>query len=579
MENVFDIPRKAKGNEMSKPLKSRTGGHVLADQLAIQGTDTVFCVPGESYIDVIDGLYNHANSIKMINTRHEGGASNMAEAYGKLTGRPGICMVTRGPGATNASIGLHTAFQDSTPMIMFVGQVGREMMDREAFQEIDYRKMFGEMTKWVAQIDDARRIPEYISRAFHTALSGRPGPVVLALPEDMLRDVVGIADISRAATAPSLAPSTDVMAELSDRLAAAKRPFMLVGGSTWTQAAVHDIEDFAEKHVIPVGVSLRSQDCFDNRHPNYAGDVGIGLNPKLADRIRESDLLLVVGPRLGEMTTQGYSLIGLPEPQQDLIHVHPGAEELGRVFLPTLAINARMPEFAKAAKALKPAASSAARAAQVESASADYLERLQPTKVPGDVNMAEIVGYLNKILPEDAIITAGAGNYTVWVHRFFQHKSFRTQLAPTSGAMGYSVPAAISAKIVEPNRTVISFNGDGCFMMLGQELATAVQFNAPVVFIVVNNGMLGTIRMHQERGYPSRVYATDLSNPDFAALGRAYGAFGATVTKTDEFADIFDQALVSGKPAVIEIVVDPEALTPQQSLSEARAQGEADHPH
>ncbi|USG61502.1 thiamine pyrophosphate-binding protein [Sneathiella marina] len=563
---------------MNKPLKTRTGGHVLADQLAIQGTDTVFCVPGESYIDVIDGLYNHANSIKMVNTRHEGGASNMAEAYGKLTGRPGICMVTRGPGATNAAIGLHTAFQDSSPMIMFIGQVARDMVDREAFQEMDYRKVFGEMAKWVAQIDDASRIPEYISRAYHVALSGRPGPVVLALPEDMLRDEVSVADISRAAMAPSLAPGADVMTDLANRLAVAKKPLMIVGGATWTQAAVNDIQDFAQAHHIPVGASLRSQDCFDNRHPNYAGDVGIGLNPKLAKRIQESDLLLVVGPRLGEMTTQGYSLIGLPEPLQDMVHVHPGVEELGRVFLPDLAINARMPEFARAAKNLKPADTASARADWVKSASADYQERLQPTKVPGDVNMAEIVGHLNKILPNDAIVTAGAGNYTVWVHRFYQHKSFRTQLAPTSGAMGYSVPAAISAKIAEPHRTVVSFNGDGCFMMLGQELATAMQFNAPVIFIVVNNGMLGTIRMHQERGYPTRVYATELSNPDFAALGRAYGAFGATVSKTSEFAEVFEQAVASGKPAVIEVVVDPEALTPQQSLSEARAQGEADHP-
>jgi acetolactate synthase-1/2/3 large subunit len=558
---------------MPNSLKVRTGGQVLADQLALQGADTVFCVPGESYINVIDGLYNHANTIRMINTRHEAGASNMAEAYGKLTGRPGLCMVTRGPGATNAAIGLHTAFQDSTPMILFVGQVGRDMMDREAFQELDYRRVFGQMAKWVAQIDDARRIPEYISRAYHTALSGRPGPVVLALPEDMLTDEVTVADISKPAQAPALSPTAEAMADLSDRLARAECPFMIVGGATWSQQAVNDIQEFAETHMIPVGASLRSQDCFDNRHPNYAGDVGIALNPKLAQRIKESDLLLVVGPRLGEMTTQGYTLLSLPEPVQDLVHVHPGIEELGRVFLPDLAMNATMPEFAKQAKKLKADAPND-RAAWVEAAHADYLERLKPTDVPGPVNLGKIVGYLNQTLPEDAIITAGAGNYTVWAHRFFQHKSFRTQLAPTSGAMGYSVPAAISAKLVAPERTVISFNGDGCFMMLGQELATAMQFNAPVIFIVVNNGMLGTIRMHQERGYPSRVYATGLSNPDFAALAKAYGAFGGTVTRTEDFEDVFNQAMASGKPAVIELVVDPEVLTPDQTLSAARKQGE-----
>ena len=558
---------------MTGQTKARPGGQILADQLAIQGADTVFCVPGESYLAVIDGLFNHTNSIRMINTRHEGGAANMAEAYGKLTGRPGICMVTRGPGATNASIGLHTAFQDSTPMILFVGQVGRDAIDREAFQELDYRRVFGEMAKWVAEIEDARRIPEYVSRAYHTALSGRPGPVVLALPEDMLTDVVEVADIAHPAKAPSIAPAAADMMALEAHLAAAEKPFMIVGGATWTKAAVKDIEAFAEAHGIPVGASLRSQDCFDNRHPNYAGDVGIAINPKLAKRIKESDLLLVVGPRLGEMTTQGYSMIDVPNPAMTLIHVHPGASELGRVYLPDLAINARMPEFAAAARVMAPGGEKA-REGWVMNARADYLERIKPTEVPGPVNLGKIVAWLNETLPEDAIITAGAGNYAVWAHRFFQHKAFRTQLAPTSGAMGYSVPAAISAKITEPKRTVVSFNGDGCFMMLGQELATAMQFNAPVIFIIVNNGMLGTIRMHQERTYPARVHATTLANPDFAALARAYGAFGEKVTRTEDFADVFAAAEASGKAAVIEVIVDPEVLTPEQSLSAAREQGQ-----
>lgn len=555
-------------------LKERTGGEILADQLALQGVDTVFCVPGESYLALIDGLYNHTNTIRMINTRHEAGASNMAEAYGKLTGRPGICMVTRGPGATNASIGLHTAFQDSTPMILFIGQVARDTVDREAFQEIDYRRMFGEMAKWVAQIDDAARLPEYISRAFHTALSGRPGPVVLALPEDMLTDRVTVADISHPAVAPSIAPASTDMVMLGSLLEKSERPFMIVGGATWSEAAVLDIQAFAETLGIPVGASLRSQDCFDNRHPNYAGDVGIAINPKLAARIRESDLLIVAGPRLGEMTTQGYSLVDLPEPKQTLVHIHPGVSELGRVYLPDLAINARMPEFARAARGLTPK-NAEARGDWVKSARADYLERIKPTEVPGDLNMGKIVAWLNEALPEDAIVTAGAGNYAVWAHRFFQHKVYRCQLAPTSGAMGYSVPAAISAKITQPSRTVISFNGDGCFMMLGQELATAVQFNAPVIFLIVNNSMLGTIRMHQERSYPARVHATTLRNPDFAALARAYGAFGETVRRTEDFASVFEAAVKSGKPAVIELVTDPDVLTPDQSLSAARAQGES----
>ena len=557
---------------MSESLKVRAGGHILADQLALQGVDTVFCVPGESYLAVIDGLYNHANRIRMINTRHEGGAANMAEAYGKLTGRPGICMVTRGPGATNASIGLHTAFQDSTPMILFVGQVGRDAIDREAFQEMDYRRVFGEMAKWVAEIDDVRRIPEYIGRAFHTALSGRPGPVVLALPEDMLTESVAVADIAHPATAPSIAPAAADMMALEARLAAAERPFMIVGGATWTEAAVKDIEEFAAAHGIPVGASLRSQDCFDNRHPNYAGDVGIAINPKLAQRIRESDLLIVAGPRLGEMTTQGYTLIEVPNPAMSLVHVHPGVSELGRVYLPDIAINARMPEFAAAARGLT-GGRAESRASWVAAAREDYLERIRPTDVPGPVNLGKIVAWLNETLPEDAIITAGAGNYAVWAHRFFQHKKFRTQLAPTSGAMGYSVPAAISAKLTEPGRTVVSFNGDGCFMMLGQELATAMQFDAAVIFIIVNNGMLGTIRMHQERGYPERVHATTLANPDFAALARAYGAFGEKVTRTEDFAGVFKAAQAAGKAAVIELIVDSEALTPEQSLAAVRAQG------
>ncbi|MEH6497522.1 MAG: thiamine pyrophosphate-binding protein [Pseudomonas marincola] len=550
----------------------RTGGQILADQLAIQGVDRIFCVPGESYIALLDGLHTHKDTISVVQTRHEGGASNMAEAYGKLTGKPGICMVTRAPGATNASCGVHTAFQDSTPMVLLIGQVAREMVDREAFQEIDYTHMFGQMSKWTAQINDIERIPEYISHAFHMAQSGRPGPVVLALPEDMLAEAAVVLDIKKPARPVQSAPAMSDIAELRERLDKSKRPFLLIGGATWTAEAVADITKFAEDNGIPVGASLRSQDCMDNRHANYVGDVGIAVNPLLSKRIKQSDLLIVAGPRLGEMTTQGYDLVNIPEPEQSLVHIHCGVEELGRVYRPDLAISSTMPRMAAALCQLEPVEYSH-RTDWLTGARADYIKRLEPTVVPGDVNMAHIVGHLNDTLDDDAIITVGAGNYTVWVHRYYQHKSFRTQLAPTSGSMGYSVPAAISAKLTCPERTVVSFNGDGCFMMLGQELATAAQFGAAAIFIIVNNGMYGTIRMHQERHFPTNVIATDLVNPDFVKLAEAYGAHGERVTRTEEFADAFDRAKGSGRPAVIEIVVVQVALTPIQSLSDVREQG------
>ena len=553
---------------MIKIKNGLSGGQILADQLRAENVDTVFCVPGESHLALLDGLYQHRNAIKVVSTRHEGAAANMAEAYGKLTGKPGICLVTRGPGATHASVGLHTGFQDSTPMILLIGQIGRGMADREAFQEIDYRRMFGEMAKWVAQIDDAARIPEYISQAFHRAMSGRPGPVVLALPEDMLRDEVS-AETVPAAQPVQAAPSSQAMADLRTRLEKADRPLLIVGGPTWTAETVADITAFAEASGLPVAASFRCQDCFDNRHENYVGDVGIAINPELSAAIKDSDLLIVAGPRLGEMTTQGYALIDIPVPQQEFIHILAGAEELGRVYVPSLAINASMPAFAAAAKAMEPVEGDRWRS-RLEKLRTSYLNHIAPNKVPGTVNLGEIVSHLSDILPDDAIITCGAGNYTVWVHRFFQHKKFRTQLAPTSGAMGYGVPSAIAAKLTEPERTVISFNGDGCFQMYGQELATAVQHNAAVIFIIANNGMFGTIRMHQERSYPERVIATTLQNPDFAALAQSYGAHGELVTRTEDFAAAFDRACNSGNPAVIELQIDPEALTPVQSLSDIR---------
>ena len=556
---------------MASNLEPRLGGHILADQLVIQGADTAFCVPGESYLTLLDGLYHHQNSIRVIHSRHEGAAANMADAYGKMTGKPGICMVTRGPGATNASIGVHTAFQDSTPMIVLIGQIGRSMTDREAFQEIDYRRMFGEMAKWVAQIDQVERIPEYISRAFHVSQSGRPGPVVLALPEDMLSSMVTVADAKKSYPVEA-APTPEAMEELRDRLSKAKKPLLIVGGPTWNKQAVEDVTAFVEANNLPVACAFRYQDRFNNTHPNYVGDIGIGINPKLATRVKESDLLIIAGPRMGEMTTGGYSMLNIPETDQDLIHIMPGAEELGRVYNPDLGINSSLRQFCKMARELAPVDNSA-WASEAAIGNADYLEWIKPTDAPGDVNMSEIVSWLSNRMPEDGVVTHGAGNYSVWVTRFFQHRTYPTQIAPTNGAMGYSVPAAIGAKITDPNRMVVSFNGDGCFMMLGQEMITAKQFNAPVIFIVVNNGMLGTIRMHQEREFPNNVMSTELMNPDFVQLAESYGAQGERVTRTEDFEAAFERAVNCGRSALIELVVDEQALTPAQTLDQVRAAG------
>ena len=548
----------------------RSGAQVLIDQLRIHGTDTIFGVPGESYLAALDALYAQRNSIRFVICRQEGGASNMAEAYGKLTGKPGICFVTRGPGATNASIGLHTGFQDSTPMILLVGQVAREATDREAFQEIDYRRMFGQMAKWVAQIEDARRIPELVSQAFHTALNGRPGPVVLALPEDMLTDEVEVADAGPYRIARG-APSPGDMAKLREMLDAAQRPMVILGGGGWSAEACADIRAFVEANDLPVCASFRNQDLIDNRHPNYVGDLGVGVGPALGKRIKECDLILAIGPRLGEATTGGYTLFDLPVPKQKLVHVHAGAEELGRVYQATLPINSGMANFAAAARAMKPVDGKRWKAAVAE-AHAEYLDNIKPGPLPGAVNMGEVIAWLNKRLPDDAIVTNGAGNYAAFLHRFFQYRGFKTQLAPTSGAMGYGVPAAVAAKIAQPNRMVVSLAGDGCFLMNGQEFATAVQHGANVVIAVIDNGMYGTIRMHQEREYPTRVYGTELKNPDFAAYARAFGGHGETVEKTEDFAAAFERALAAAKPAIIHVKTDPEALTSRITLSKLREQ-------
>jgi acetolactate synthase-1/2/3 large subunit len=553
---------------MTENNSKRSGGRVLVDQLRIHGVDTAFCVPGESYLDVIDSLYEHRESIKLIVCRQEGGAAFMAEAYGKCTGKPGICLVTRGPGATNASIGVHTAYQDSSPMILLVGQISRDTVEREAFQEVDFRRMFGQMAKWVAQIDDAQRIPEYLSHAFHLAVSGRPGPVVLALPEDMLVSEVDVADAAPyRIVKPS--PSADSLDELRGMLESARRPLVLLGGGDWSAKSCDDIRGFVEANNLPVACTFRRQDLIDNRHPNYCGDVGIGLNPLLAKRVAASDLIIAVGPRLGEMTTGGYTMLGIPRPGKAMVHVHPGIDELGRVYQADLMINSGMGEFAHAASVM-PAVDSSAWRDWTHQAHEDYLKNIEPQASQGMVDLTEVMMELRKQLPADAIMTNGAGNYTGWVQRYWQYGGIRSQLAPTNGAMGYGVPSAVAAKLVFPQRTVVSFSGDGCFLMNGQELATAAQHNLKILFFVINNGMYGTIRMHQERDYPARVYGTELRNPDFAALAKAYGIHGAVVERTDEFPQVLADALEQSGPALIEIRTDPEAITTRGSLSALR---------
>ncbi len=549
-------------------MSKRTGGQILVEQLRIQGVDTAFGVPGESYLAVLDAMHDHANAMRYVICRQEGGAAMMADAYAKLTGKVGVCMVTRGPGATNASAGVHVAFQDSTPMLLLIGQVGRDMIEREAFQEIDYRRMFGQMAKWVAQIDDAARIPEYISRAFSVAQSGRRGPVVLALPEDMLTELAETPD-APPVRAPEAHPGPAEMQRFKAMLQSAERPLLIVGGGGWSEALRIETQAFAEAADLPVAAVFRRQDYVDNDWPNYIGDVGIGPSPKLAERVKKSDLLIVLGARLGEMSTGGYTLLGIPQPGQPMVHIHAGAEELNRVYQPELPIQASSRAFIAAARALGPIDGSRWRN-DTRTARAEYEAWQQPTTSPGPVQMAEIIRWLDANTPADTIFTNGAGNYATWVHRFHRYRRHGGQLAPTSGSMGYGLPAAVAAKIARPERLVVAFAGDGCIQMTIQEFATARQHGANIIAIVVNNGMYGTIRMHQEREYPTRVSGTDLFNPDYAAIARAYGGHGETVERTEDFAAAFERARQSGKPAIIELRVDPEALTPRASLTQIR---------
>ncbi len=545
----------------------KTGGQLIVDCLEANGVDRVFSVPGESYLAVLDAL--HDSKIRNIVCRQEGGAAMMADCHGRLTGKPGICFVTRGPGATNASPGIHIAMQDSIPMILFIGQIASHAREREAFQEVDYRAFFGPIAKWATEIEDASRIPEILTRAFSVATSGRPGPVVIALPEDMLTSVVEAPE-AQAWTPVETEPGAAQMDELAALLKSAERPFVILGGTRWDEASVTAMQKAAEAWALPVGCSFRRQMLFDHLHPSYAGDVGIGPNPKLAAAIKGADLVLLVGGRFGEMPSSDYTLLKSPYPDQKLVHVHSDAGELGRVYRPTLAINASSAAFAKAFASL-PATGNTPWVDETKRLHQSYLDwSTPPEKGPGAVQMGPIMAYLEKALPEDAILTNGAGNYATWVHRFHRFRRFATQGAPTSGSMGYGTPAAVAAKALFPEREVIAFAGDGCFMMNGQEFATAVQENLPIIVIVVNNGIFGTIRMHQEREYPGRVSGTDIRNPDFAALALAYGGHGERVEATAEFAPAFERARASGKPALIEIRLDPEAIMPTRTLTDIR---------
>jgi acetolactate synthase-1/2/3 large subunit len=553
----------------------RSAGHALVEALIAQGVDTCFGVPGESFLPVLDGFHEHAGRIRFVACRQEGGAAFMAEAQGKLTGRPGVCLVTRGPGATNASIGLHTAFQDATPMILFVGQVGADVRDREAFQELDYRAVFGPnsggFAKWAAEVASADRLPEYVARAFHVALQGRPGPVVLALPEDVLGTLTAAPVLPRVEPAQAW-PAPGALREVRGRLLAARRPLLLAGG-TWDPGAAAALQRFAENWQLPVACAFRSQDAFDNTHPLYAGDVGIGVAPKLAARVRETDLLLAVGARLDEMTTGGYTLVQAPRPAQTLVHVLPGAEELGRVYAADLLLQASIPNAARALESLA-APTQLPWADWSAAAHADYQANLEAPPVE-PLDLAQVVKTVQRLAPPDTIVTNGAGNYSGWLHRYWQHRVPRTQLAPRAGAMGYGVPAGIAASLLHPGRCVVTFAGDGDFLMNGQELATARAHGARPIVIVVDNGSYGTIRMHQEREFPGRVSGTALANPDFVLYGRAFGCAAERVDTTADFEPAFAAALAREEPTLLHLRLDAEVITTRTTLSAIRSAAEA----
>ncbi|MCO4088590.1 MAG: thiamine pyrophosphate-binding protein [Limnohabitans sp.] len=554
-------------------MTEKIAGHLLVECLLAQGVTHAFGVPGESYLSVLDGFHLYRNQLTFVTCRQEGGAAFMAEAQGKLSGRPGICFVTRGPGATNASIGVHTAFQDSTPMILFIGDVASDARDREAFQEMDYTHFFGPSTKGMAKrverVDDPERLPEYVARAFATAMNGRPGPVVLVLPEDMLTRPVKAQALGRVEPVQAWS-DPGALRILRDMLLVSRQPLVIAGGGGWTTQSAQALQRFAENWQLPVTNAFRFQDTFDNHHPLYAGDVGIGIGPALAARVRDADLILAIGPRLGEMTTGGYTLLQAPKTRQKLVHIHASAEELNRVYQADLAIQATMNAAARSLEVLT-APNELPWIAWSQAVHADYIANLQPQTLPGTVDMPAIVAVLQKHLPKDAVLTNGAGNFASWMHRFYRHhglvKGYKTQLAPTVGAMGYGVPAGIAANLLT-GRVVFTIAGDGDFMMNGQELATAVQHGGKSIIVLLNNGMYGTIRMHQEREYPHHVTGSQLKNPNFVALARAYGYAGVRITRTIEFEPALLTALAKPHGSLIEIMLDPEVITTRGTLSD-----------
>ncbi len=551
----------------TNPPNARNGGQILVEALRQNAVNTVYCVPGESYLPVLDALAGHQD-IKTINTRHEGAASNMADAYGKITGHPGIAFVTRGPGATHAANGVHTAMQDSTPMILFIGQVGTKIKEREGFQEIDYRQMFGRVAKWATEIESIERIPEIIHRAFNIAMSGRKGPVVIALPEDILFGAATIKDLPAARISESY-PNPAAISEIEALLQTAQRPLVIVGGTGWTLKAQSDLKSFVKKFNLPIAAGFRRQDVLDNRDPHYIGQLGLGISPALAEQVRQSDLFIVIGSRLSEVTSGNFEMIQSPLPTQKLVHIHADSGEINRVFHAEVPVCATVEAGIEALEKLSKSPKSDTWNQWTEEGRAKYLAHNAPIARAAEqtgIELSHVVSYLSKTLPDDAIICNGAGNYTIWVHRFFQYKNLGTELASTNGAMGYGLPAAIAAKIERPDSTVVCFAGDGCFMMYPQELATAIQFGAAIIVIVVNNGMLGTIRMHQEREYPGRVSATTLVNPDFVALAKSFGAYAERVKDNDDFSAAFERARASGLPALLELCTDPAQITPSTRL-------------
>ena len=556
-------------------MSSQIAGHLLVECLVAQGVTHAFGVPGESYLSVLDGFHAYRERIQFVTCRQEGGAVFMADAQGRLSGRPGVCFVTRGPGATNASIGIHTAFQDSTPLVLFVGDVGSDFRDREAFQELDYGSFFGPstrgMAKRVERVDDPARLPEYVARAFATAMNGRPGPVVVVLPEDMLVREVQVRPLKRVEPVQAWCPPEGLDA-LREMLLASQRPFVMAGGSGWTVQSAQALQRFAENWKLPVGNAFRYQDIFDNHHPQYAGDVGIAINPKLAQRIRESDLVLVLGARLGEMTTSGYTLLEAPQPRQKLVHIHASAEELNRVYQADLAMVSTMNAAAKSLATLD-APQAVPWLDWTHQAHADYLANLAPQRLPGAIDMPAIIDTVSRLLPDDAVVTNGAGNFATWMHRFFKHRGLvhghKVQLAPTAGSMGYGVPAGIAANLLT-GRVAFTIAGDGDFLMNGQELATAVQHGAKSIIVLLNNGMYGTIRMHQEREYPTHLSGSSLQNPDFVALAQAYGYAAIRVEETAQFEPAFQAALHRSEGTLIEVMLDPEVITTRLSLSAVR---------